>query len=476
MAKVTRIREDRPVSEHTTGTPVAVDPRVVERLASIDPELLGRRLRTARLARGLTQGGLGGPDASTAYVSRIEAGTRRPSAALLVALAERAGAALDDLLRAPEDDPAHADHRLQLDYVELALETGEGTEAVGQARAVLEALTTDSPLRERATHLLGRALESVGRLGEAVAVLEPLAGGTGPYALRSMIAVCRCLRESGDLVRAVDEGEAALDRLRHGPLWGTDETVQLVATVAACHFENGDVAMATRLCREAVTTAEGLGSPLARASAYWNASIVESRRNNTAGALSLAERALALLSEGRDTRNLARLRGQLGILHLRAPEPDLPAAMETLGDAESALVESSAAPADLGRVVVHLAMAHLLDGDLERAQHEAERASEIVGDEAPLAAAEALAVRGQVAVLHGERERAQALCAEAARTLSAVGADRSTAQVWYELAGCFEAVGASAEALDAYRRAAACTGLSAPPAVTRAPQRLRSGA
>jgi ATP/maltotriose-dependent transcriptional regulator MalT len=80
----------------------------------------------------------------------------------------------------------------------------------------------------------------------------------------------------------------------------------------------------------------------------------------------------------------------------------------------------------------------------------------------PLARAEAAAVLGQVAVLEGDTDRARALCAEAAQLLSAAGADRATAQVWYELAMCLEQAGATSEAMDAYRRAAASTGLTTP--------------
>ena len=437
------------------------DPTLAERLRGIDPDVLGRRLRAARVAAGLTQTDAGGRDLSTAYVSRIEAGARRPSARALQHLAERVGTTPADLLRAAEDDPALTELRLTLDYAELALETGEAQEAESQTRAALAQLDTDSPLHERAVFLHGRALEATGRLAEAVQALGQVAAGDGAHALRATIALCRCLRESGDLDRAIDEGDAALARLREGPLFGTDESIQLVATVASCYFESGDVTTAAKLCREAVATAEKLGSATARASAYWNASIVESHRGRVDSAVFQAQRALSLLGEGRDARNLARLRGQLGILQLRSVPPAVAEALVTLVRAEADMRESSAAAADLGWVRAALARAHLLDGDLGAATAMAEeaRAAEV---DMPLARAEAAAVLGQVAVLEGDTDRARALCAEAAQLLSAAGADRATAQVWYELAMCLEQAGATSEAMDAYRRAAASTGLTTP--------------
>jgi hypothetical protein len=44
--------------------------------------------------------------------------------------------------------------------------------------------------------------------------------------------------------------------------------------------------------------------------------------------------------------------------------------------------------------------------------------------------------------------------------LSGVGADRRAAELWFELGGLLQDVGEAAAALDAYRRAAASTGLT----------------
>ena len=451
------------------------DPALAERLRDIDPALLGRRLRAARVAAGLTQAEAGGEELSTAYVSRIEAGARRPSARALQSLAQQVGLPPADLLRGAEDDPELLELRLTLDYAELALETGEATEAEQQTRSALDQLGEDSPLQERAEFLHARALEASGRLQEAVLAFEPLAAGQGQFALRATIALCRCLREGGELDRAVEEGEAALDRLRHGHWPGSDESVQLVATVASCHFENGDVSRAARLCRDAVAAAEELGSPAARAAAYWNASRVESERGNVAAALPLAERALSLLGEGQDARNLARLRGQFGILLLSDTPPAVEEALRVLRQAEDELRGSSAGRLDVARISAALARALMLDGDLEAATDRATHALEEAGDQSPRVAADARAVLGHVAAHQGRLDRAQELFAQAAQLLTSVGADRSTAQLWYELASGLEVAGAVDQALVAYRRAAAASGLAPAPTVSPAMHRAGAG-
>ena len=45
--------------------------------------------------------------------------------------------------------------------------------------------------------------------------------------------------------------------------------------------------------------------PVARASAYWNSSIVHQRQGNISAALPLAQKAVALLDQSHDARNMA---------------------------------------------------------------------------------------------------------------------------------------------------------------------------
>ena len=54
---------------------------------------------------------------------------------------------------------------------------------------------------------------------------------------------------------------------------------------------------------------------------------------------------------------------------------------------------------------------------------------------------------------------------EAVMLLTSVGADRDAADLWFELAGLLEAVGELDAARDAYRSAAASTGLRARTAI-----------
>ena len=129
------------------------------------------------------------------------------------------------------------------------------------------------------------------------------------------------------------------------------------------------------MCRKAIAKAETLASPTARAAAYWNASIFESRRGSVADAVPLAERALALLAEGQDTRNLARLRSQIGTMQLQLEGSDVVEARQHLEQAHEEMVWSSASAVDLARNDLALARAHYLNGNMTTAERCAPRSA-----------------------------------------------------------------------------------------------------
>ena len=97
-------------------------------LSAVDPAVLGRRIKLARVAHELTQGQLAGDLASVAYVSRIESGKRRPDLALLESLARRLGTTAVSLLTGAPD-PTEDRIRVALDHADLALRGGELADA-----------------------------------------------------------------------------------------------------------------------------------------------------------------------------------------------------------------------------------------------------------------------------------------------------------------------------------------------------------
>ncbi len=359
--------------------------------------------------------------------------------------------------------------RLALDYAELSLES-QPEDAEAHLSKALDALASKEMegMRERARLLHARALEATNREDDAVLELESLIEDPTSNAMTKVkagIALSRIFRETGDLGRAIECGERVMTQIEEVGLGASDEAVQLAVTVAAAHFERGDTAHAVRLCRKAIARAEALGSPRARASAYWNASVMQANRGDVAAAVPLAERALGLMGEGQDSRNLARLRTEVGRLHLELDPPDLLGARENLEQAAADMQWSSATPVDRAWTLLGLAKVSFLAGDLAASR---DLIGQVQGtaDGHALLEAEALTLEGRTRAAEGATDRAAACYQQAVLVLSGIGADQSAAQLWFDLADLLHGVGLHEDALDAYRRAAVSSGLRARIATT----------
>ena len=319
-------------------------------------------------------------------------------------------------------------------------------------------------MRERARLLHARVLEATNREDDAILELESLIedrSTDGMTLIKAGIALSRIYRETGDMGRAIECGERVMARVDEAGLDACDEAVQLAVTVAAAHFERGDTAHAVRLCRKAIARAESLGSSMARASAYWNASVMQANRGDVTAAVPLAERALALLSEGQDTRNLARLRTEVGRLQLELDPPDLAEARSNLEQAAAEMEWSSATPVDRAWTLLGLARVAFLSGELSTSRELIAQVQTTAGGHAPLAEAEALTLEGRTLAAEGATDLAALAYQKAVHRLSGIGADQNAAQLWFDLADLLEGVGLAEAALDAYRRAAVSTGLRA---------------
>jgi tetratricopeptide (TPR) repeat protein len=350
-----------------------------------------------------------------------------------------------------------------IDHAELALTTGDAAAALRDADAVLAKLSGDSGtgVRRSALQVRATALEAAGDLAAAIETLHELT--STPTAdeewLRSLIALSRCYRESGDFNRAIAAGEDAAGPIAEFGIDGTTAAIQLTVTVAAAYYDRGDVGQARRLCKRAIETAEKNGSPLGRASAYWNASLIEDLSGHPETALDLARLAMTQFEIGDDSRNLGRLRADIAELQLRIDPPDAPGALRTLEQADRELDWAPTSAADRARQHLTRGEAYFLLGRPDVALEHFELSAERAPADLPTLRASILLAQGRVAASGGRPEDAQRLYQHAAQVLTGVGADRQAAQVWLELAILLEELGEKDQALDAYRRATASAGL-----------------
>lgn len=439
-----------------------MDPALAERSRTIDAAELGTRLRNARVAAGMTQAQVAAGEVSPSYLSRIEEGLRRPEALLLERMAGRMGASLEALLLGVTPD-RNAELRLKVDHAELALAAGEPRRALDHVTEVLDAIPDTMPdLRVAALRVRAGALEAAGELNDAIVQLEELmAMPTADAAwLRGLIALSRCYRDSGEFNRAIEVGERAAKLIDDLGIAGLTEAIQLTVTVAGAHHQQGDVEKAKRLCMRAIADAERYDSPIAKASAYWNASILETDTNGaTPAAVDMAKKALALFELGEDNRNLAKLRAELANLQLAQDPPDAAAALDTLDDAETALSWSGGSAWEIALVHITRGRALYLVEEFDAADASILRGLELAPEPAPVLRATAGSIRGQIAAALGHLDDARDLYHGAVAALSAVGADHAAAQLWFELANLLDEVGDHEGAVQAFRSAGAATGL-----------------
>jgi tetratricopeptide (TPR) repeat protein len=450
-----------------------MSPELAHQLSAMDPAALGGRIKAARLAAGLTQPALAGPDASVAYLSRIESGQRRPSSELVQTLATKLGVTLEFLVYGEGWEDAGR-LELQLDHAELSLAGGEARTALDLAREALGAAGLDAVPGGiiRARYVEAAALDALGDRA-AVAALQQLLNDSADASIRLKVAtaLCRIWREQGQLERAVACAQTQLETIPADSL-GTEEGVRLSVTLAAALFVSGRSQEAAELCDQAIAESERLSSPVARASAYWNASVIRANSGDVTGALPLAKRALHLLENTERIRDVGRLRIQLGSIMLRSDPPRLDDAKEQLRLADLELDWSEASPADRARNKGVSAQALLMEGDLEQARACAKEVLLEAGDAFPLVSVDALMLLGQAAWHSGERDEAQAWYRRAIAMLTGYGADREAAQVWFEIGTLTAQAGLVAESADAFRRAAASAGITSrlpvvtPPAST----------
>ncbi|WP_162251518.1 MULTISPECIES: helix-turn-helix domain-containing protein [unclassified Nocardioides] len=442
-----------------------MDLHLAELSRTIDPAVLGQRIRTARVAAAMTQAQVAAGEVTAAYLSRIEDGQRRPEASLLERMATRMGVSLDDLLLGVSRDQVQ-ELQLAVDHAELSLVSGDGAGALRAIDAVLaDPAIQGTPLVLRAAQQVrAGALEATGDLDSAIVLLEKLTASPTPDAiwLKGLIALSRCYRESGDYPRAINVGEQAQAIVDELGIGGLTEAIQLTVTTAGAYHSQGDLGQAMRTCMRALEAAERYDSPVGKASAYWNASIVEATRGSASAAIDLARKALALFELSDDSRNLSRLRATVANMLLLQDPPDPEAALEMMSTIEREMSWSNASAWDISWLHLCRGKAHFLLGDHDAALASVARVEETKPTGAPTLEAQCLVLEGRIAFAGGDRDRARSLFRAGVHALTAAGADRGAAQLWFELADLLAEVGDHEGAVEAFRSAGASTGLRLP--------------
>ena len=430
---------------------------------------IGRRLRELRLARGLLQQDLATAEISTSYVSLIEAGKRRPSPAILAALAERVGSSVEYLCTG-RDQADVKNLQLELGFAEMALRNGSPGEALQSFSHVLtktSALSPDMLLRARIGQ--ATALEKLGRLEAAVSLLHELADDPGLAAgsaqwAQVTVALCRCYRIVGDINMSVEIGERAVRRLDGLGLDVTDDHIMLGVDLVGSYYRRADFTRAHLLSSRLLAQAEQSQSRSARGMVYWNASLIAESRGQREEAIALVERALGFMAEGDSPRYLALLKAVHAMMLFRSGTGDLEQSRALLDQAKATLDEVGSVH-ERGDCEVNLAQVTMRLGRSEEALELAARAVDILSGENPgNLAAEALVTLGEAQLLNDRAAEGQASLQAAARQLRQLPRSRGVTAVYRYLGDVWDRHGNTGEAMRAYQEGLTAGGADALPA------------
>jgi tetratricopeptide (TPR) repeat protein len=419
------------------------------------PESIGHRLRRLRLDRNLSQRELASPGVSYAYISRIEAGARRPSVKALRQLARKLGVSVEYLETG--SDLRDVDQReLRLADLELELRLANEPEKAERAlRAIVDEAVAagDSAGALRAQVALGLAAAHAGRNAEAAEQLErAVESGTLSPARRPDVyaTLGQAYAALGQPQRAVELFERCLGEVTEEAPDDVASQVRFSTYLSYVLSDLGDFSRAETVLDDALARAGNVGDAYTRVRLYWGLARLNTHRDEPAVALDYARRAIALLEVTEDTLHLARAHLLCGtIMTMQGKVEDAGAQF----DAAERLFGSHPEPLDRANLRTDQARRATLLQRPEEAEQLAREAVDALGDEHPMERGVALGVLAEALGQQGKREADKAF-EEAAKLLEEHGRQFERSDIYRAWARYLRKTGRESEAIDVLDRAA----------------------
>jgi tetratricopeptide (TPR) repeat protein len=422
---------------------------------STGPESIGQRLRRLRLDRDLSQRELSCPGVSYAYISRIEAGARRPSVKALRQLARKLRVSVEYLETG--SDLREVDEReLRLADAELELRLADDP---GKAQDTLQRILDDaiaagdsgSALRARVAIGLAEARNgnnsgAVERL-EAATESELLTPSQRPDVYATLGQSYASL---GEPERAVELFEGCLGQLAEEHPEDTTNQIRFSTYLSYALSDLGDLSRAEGVLDDALAQAEEVKDPYTRVRLYWSLARLNEMRNQPAAALAYIRRAIALLEVTEDTLHLARAHLLCGTIMLsqgKAEEagPQFDAAERMFGPKPD--------PLDLANLRADQARRAGLLNRPEESERLAREALSALGDDHPAEHGVALAILAD-ALAQQEKPEANETFEGAVELIEKHGRHVQKADTLRAWARYLRKAGRQSEALDVLDRAA----------------------
>ncbi|MFK8905820.1 helix-turn-helix domain-containing protein [Streptomyces sp. YS-3] len=291
----------------------------------------GQLLKTLRQEQGLSQAEVAEGGLSTAYLSRLESGARRPTAKVLDHLTRRLGV------------PASVFSGTHTSLLGQALASASSSDDTDDAvrllgEAVQAGSGEDLSLRWLSLWKLAQLHAKQGKRQDELAAARELIELSDRLAVptlqvRSRTLLARCLRAVGDIDEARAVAQTALSTAGNGavPVADTIRAQLVLVSVAA---ESGLITEARRLADRLLEPIDVL-PPVLRAESLWSAANVRIRQGDYPGAAELLQRALTELPSHDDL--MLRLRLAASSLYLQMTPRRVTEAQQWLTEAERAL-------------------------------------------------------------------------------------------------------------------------------------------
>lgn len=387
----------------------------------------GARLRKARRDQGISQTEASTGIVTASFLSLIESGKRMPSPAVAAALAQRLGIDVD----AQEARPDTANPLFIAALAAVRAGDAEGAQSRAEqlpgawpGRALVEGLVAEHRGQlTAATRLLRQALQAATPGSELWFEVSA--------------ALCRTAFNAGDVVLAIEAGEAALAITDLPTPHSEDLAIGIRASLSGVYCDSGNLARARELADDPTVRPS---TPWQRGMQLWARSILAVVDGRPDRAELLASEALRMFREADRPISLARLQVNAAMLKLPAPGFDADAVGELLGAAEDTF-RSLNSPFDLAGCLTTRARLDARRGNHAEARTAIEEALLLVRDEGVGMRARIYASAGQTFLTIGDRANADVHLLEARHLLEGAGANRAAAATWRALASAYEEAG-----------------------------------
>ena len=433
-------------------------------------ETIGQRLRRLRHERGLSQRELAGPGVSYAYISRIEAGARRPSVKALRMLARKLGVSADYLETGSEIRDTD-ERELQIADAELELRLAEVTEEAESklTRLLEDALAAgDRVAGSRANIALGFAAANRGRNGDAIERLEaglqqwPVSPGARPDVYATL---GRAYAASGDPARAVELFERCLESVSQEVPDDFAAQIRYTTYLSYALTDAGDLRRAEEVLEEAIGKAE-MTDAYSRVRLYWSIARLNEIGGRPAAALDYIRRAIALLDVTDDTLHLARAHMLCGSIMLSQGRAEEAGRHQEIAER---LFGPNAEPEDLSGLYADESKRATVLGDADLALRKAEAAvAAVSADEYPHEKGRGVWALAEARALGGDLDGAHTAFRESTLLLEAHGHRRDYVEAYRSWGMFLRRAGREDEALEVLERAADLA--SEPAGETQTPQ------